>query len=118
MLLPLKLFQPKLNKNLFLLLSETDRSRRKLRSRLVRKPAILVPVMDGVVDQEEGLRDGRLAFREPKGMHACSPPRIPLAIDPGKARIAEFEATIFVDGVNVCRLRDIESFAADDGRVL
>lgn len=43
-------------------------------------------------------------------------PRIRLAIDNRKPRIADFEPTVFVDDLSIGWLADVESFAADNGR--
>ncbi|KAK5636058.1 hypothetical protein RRF57_011770 [Xylaria bambusicola] len=112
-MLLLELLQPRLDKYGFLLLGFGDRSGRELGGRLVGEQAVLVPVVHGFIDQDVGFRGCGLAFREADSVDAGCTPGIPLAVDPGEARVAQFETAVFVDGFGVGGLGDVERVAAD-----
>lgn len=117
-MLLLKLLHPLLHEGGFLALRVGDRGRGKRGRRLVREQAVLVPVVDGLGDQDVRLRGGGLALGEPDRVHAGRAPRIPFAVDPGETGVAEVEAAVFVDGADVGLPGQVEGVAADNRRVL
>lgn len=75
-------------------------------------------MVDGTFDQDEGFaRGARPVVRgcvEGRGVGCCGAPGVLLAVDEGQARVAEVEAAVLVDRVDVGRLGVVEGFHADD----
>lgn len=117
-MLLVELLHPRLDEDGLLRLGVGDGRRGQVGRRLVGEQAVLVPVVDGLGDQDVGLLGGGLTLGQADRVHARRPPRVPLAVDPGETRVAEVEAAVLVNGVDVRGLREVERFAADDRRVL
>lgn len=117
-MLLLKFLHPLLHEDGLLPLRVGDGGRGQRGRRLVREQAVLVPVVDGLGDQDVRLRGGGLALGEPDRVHACRAPRVPLTVDPGETGVGEVETAVFVDGVDVGLRCQVESIAADNRRVL
>lgn len=114
----LKILKPSLHKVLFGPLRLLDRLRGEVGRSLVREHAVLVPVVHAVLDQDEGLADGALAVLEADGVRGGRAPGVLLAVDDGQPRIADVEAAVLVDGLDVRGLVDVEGLAAGDGGVV
>jgi hypothetical protein len=89
---------------------------------LVREQAVLVPVVDGAGDEDEGLAGGVGAVEgggvEGRGVGGGRAPGVLLAVDHGQPRVGDGEAAVLVDGVGVGRRGDVEGVDADDTLVL
>ena len=85
---------------------------------LVGEHAVLVPVVHAVLDQDKWLADGALAVLKTNSVRGGGAPGILLAVDDGQAGVADAEAAVLVDGLDVRGLVDVEGLAADDRGVV
>lgn len=87
--------------------------------RLVGEEAVLVPVVDRVGDEDEGLADGGGAVVrggvEGGRVRGGRAPGVDLPVDEGEARVGDAEAAVLVDRVGVGGLGDVEGLDADYG---
>lgn len=117
-LLLLKILQPSLDKVLDSPLRFLDRLGREIVTGLVGEHAVLVPVVHAVLDQDKWLADGALAVLKTNSVRGGGAPGILLAVDDGQAGVADAEAAVLVDGLDVRGLVDVEGLAADDRGVV
>ena len=110
----LKVLEPSLHRVLEGSLRLLNRLRREVGCSLIGKHAVLVPVVHAILDQDEGLANGALAVLEADGMRSGRAPGVLLAINDGQTRVADAEAAVLVDGLDVRRPVDVEGLAAGD----
>lgn len=114
----LKVLKPSLHKVLDGPLRLLHRLRGEVGGGLIGKQSVLVPVVHAVLNQDKGFADGAFAILEADGVRGGRAPGVLLAVNDGQARVADVEATVLVDGLDVRRLVDVEGLAAGDGRVV
>ena len=108
---------PRLDKRHLIHLRLLNRSRRQRRRRLVWKQPVLIPVMNGSLNENERLirRAGpRFRFR---CVGRRGAPRVIFAVEEGEFVVADGVAAVGVDGGGVGGCGDVEGVAADDGFV-
>lgn len=74
--------------------------------------------MNSVRNEDKRLAGSALTGRCYAGMWCCFFPRICLAVDDCKTRVADVEGTVLVDDFDVGWFIDAERLAADDAQVL
>jgi len=78
-------------------------------------------MMDGAVDQDEGLARGTGAVLrravEGRRVGRRGPPRVLLPVDHGQARVRDVEAAVLVDCGGVGGRGDVECIGADEALV-
>lgn len=85
---------------------------------LVGEDAVLVPVVDGLVDEDVGLAEGALAVGLAERVRRRRPPGVPLPVHDRQPRVADPEPAVLVDRLHVRLARQPERVPADRRRVL
>ena len=114
----LPLLQPRLHGPDFFLLRILHRLGRQIWCCDIRVQAILIPVMNTMLDQNEGLASRRFPVRSANPVRRCGSPRIGSTIDDGDAWVAEVHAAQFVHGFDIRKGGDVEGSAAEGGGIV
>jgi hypothetical protein len=109
------LVHPCLDKLDFLLLCVDNGLWWELGGRLIGEEPVFVPVVNGVVNQNEWLADGALSSaRAPLVRMRCGrPPWIPFPVEEGETRVGDVVTAVFIDALDVRRSGNVEAVAAD-----
>lgn len=91
----------------------SDGLRRQLRRRLIREQPVLIPMVHGVVNEDERFAKGALALWKPDPVRRGVPPRIPLPVDVGQTRVADVDSAVLVYALHLRRSGDIKCITAD-----
>ncbi len=114
----LPFFQPRLDKRDLGPLRFSNGPRREIRRRLVRKQAVLVPVVHTLIDKNKRLGDGAGPPWKPNAMRRGVPPRVSLAVNAGQPGVPDVDAPVLVDALDLRRGGDVEGLTADDRGVV
>lgn len=110
-----KLLQPRLHKRHLIGLHLPHGPRRQDGRGLIRKAAILIPMMHGALDQQErAFHTARAIGCETHTVRTGAAPGILLAVDDGETVVADVVAAVAVDGGGVGRGGDVEGVAAHE----